>query len=310
MATYLKVQKAIKLITLGDKASKIIGKRLKKACRTRWLSLEASVRAVYEEFETILQTLNTLEKDNDDAAACGLLKRMRTVKFLGTIYILKDILPILADLSRHFQADSLNFSTILPSVNMAKDKLKALVEEATPLEALRADHDSYTNMCAEIKMSQKDIEEVHRLFTNYVNALIKNIDRRFEDSCEILASLSIFDPLSVPKSDEIGFKEYGKHQIEILADHFYQNEDDEVRNIKKDKLLTEWQGMKYHINDVLKQHLPEDIKMGSTRLTATEWLLKQLLHNVSLVNFFPGLVYMHIAEVALSLPVSNACPES
>lgn len=106
MATYLKVQKAIKLITLGDKASKIIGKRLKKACRTRWLGLEASVRAVYEEFETILQTLNTLEKDNDDAAACGLLKRMRTVKFLGTIYILKDILPILADLSRHFQADS------------------------------------------------------------------------------------------------------------------------------------------------------------------------------------------------------------
>ena len=106
----------------------------------------------------------------------------------------------------------------------------------------------------------------------------------------------------------MGFKEYGKHQIEILADHFYQNEDDEVRNIKKDKLLTEWQGMKYHINDVLKQHLPEDIKMGSTHLTATDWLLKQLLHNVSLVNFFPGLVY--IAEVALSLPVSNACPES
>lgn len=104
MATYLKVQKAIKLITLGDKASKIIGKRLKKACRTRWLSLEASVRAVYGEFETILQTRNTLEKDNDDAAACGLLKT--TVKFLGTIYILKDILPILADLSRHFQADS------------------------------------------------------------------------------------------------------------------------------------------------------------------------------------------------------------
>lgn len=110
---------------------------------------------------------------------------------------------------------------------MAKDKVKALVEEDTPLEALRADIDSYTNMCAEIKMSQKDIEEVHRLFTNYVNALIKNIDRRFEDSCEILASLLIFDSLSVPKSDEIGFKEYGKHQIEILADHFYQNEDDE-----------------------------------------------------------------------------------
>lgn len=61
----------------------------------------------------------------------------------------------------------------------------------------------------------------------------------------------------------------GNTNIEILADHFYQDEDDEARNNKKDKLLTEWQGMKYHINDVLRQHLPEDIKMGSTRLTAT-----------------------------------------
>ncbi|VDI37058.1 Hypothetical predicted protein [Mytilus galloprovincialis] len=73
MAIYLKTQKELKNITMGDKAQKVVSKRLKKACRTRWLSLESSVKAVFSEYEVILHTLSKLEKD--DAAACGLLKK-------------------------------------------------------------------------------------------------------------------------------------------------------------------------------------------------------------------------------------------
>ena len=111
MAVFLKTQVELKKINLGEKASKIVTKRLKKACRTRWLSLEASVRAVHGDYETLLQTLSMLDKSGD-AAATGLLKRMKSIKFLGAIYMLKDILPVLTDLSKHFQKDSLNFSTI------------------------------------------------------------------------------------------------------------------------------------------------------------------------------------------------------
>ena len=304
MAIYLKTQKELKNITMGDKAQKVVSKRLKKACRTRWLSLESSVKAVFSEYEVILHTLSKLEKD--DAAACGLLKKMKGLKFLGAIYILNDILPILADLSRLFQKDSLNFSVICPAINMTKDKLKQLIEEDKPIESLRNDIDSFTNMCAEINLTKKDSDELTSLFKKYVDALIKNIDRRFEDCGEVLSSFAIFDPTLLPKTDETGFKEYGEDSIKVLGEHFYQD-DEEKKNQKAEKLLTEWQGLKYQINDNLKKIMPQDVKDGKSKITATEWLLNQLVRNKSFCNFYPSIVF--IAEVALALPVSNAWPE-
>lgn len=305
MAVFLDIQEKMKKIKMGSKARKLVGKRLKKACRTRWLSLEASVKAVFEEYEILLHTLSSLEKN--DAAACGLLKKLKTLKFLGVIYILRDILPILADLSRHFQRDSLNFSAISPLVQLAKDKLRSLLDGNKPIESLRSDIDSLTNMCTEITMSKKDSDELSSLFKNYVNALIVNIERRFEDSSAVVSSLSVFDPSMVPKSEDLGFKEYGQEQIRTLGHHFYQEKPEDEMNQQVEKLLTEWQGMKYHINDYLKKSMPESVKDRTAKVTQTEWLLTQLLRNENLVCFFPGLVYL--AEVALSLPVSNAWPE-
>ena len=121
MAAYLKMQTTLKTINLSQNATKTVSRRLKKACRTRWLSFDSAVKAVRLDYESIMQTL--LQLDENDATAHGLLKRMKTLKFLGTIYILNEILPILSDLSRPFQQDSLNFSAILPAVNLCKSKL-------------------------------------------------------------------------------------------------------------------------------------------------------------------------------------------
>ena len=55
-------------------------KILKTACKTRWLSFDASVQAVFEEYIPIVQILNKLEAD---ATACGLLKKMNSVVFVG-----------------------------------------------------------------------------------------------------------------------------------------------------------------------------------------------------------------------------------
>ncbi|KAG1652269.1 hypothetical protein GQR58_026434 [Nymphon striatum] len=65
--------------------------------------------------------------------------------------------------------------------------------------------------------------------------------------------------------------------------------------------------IKYHINENIKQNMPESVKDGTAKVTPTEWMLNQMLKNVNLASFFPGLVY--IAEVAITLPVSNAWPE-
>lgn len=95
--------------------------------------------------------------------------------------------------------------------------------------------------------------------------------------------------------------------VNILAKHFFQIETEEVQKLKTEKLLAEWSHMKYHVNDNIKM-IPSEVKSGSSKTTTTEWFLLHLLNNKSsFVTFFPHLLY--IAEVVVSLPVSNAWPE-
>ena len=70
-----------------------MARKMKKACRTRWLSLDNSVSSVYEDIEPLLKTVNNF---NTDPIAIGLLKKTKNTKFIGAIYILKWVLLIAA----------------------------------------------------------------------------------------------------------------------------------------------------------------------------------------------------------------------
>ncbi|XP_060575685.1 zinc finger protein 862-like isoform X2 [Ruditapes philippinarum] len=295
MAAYIKMQTVLKSIYLDKQGTKTVTRRLKKACRTRWLSLDASVTAVKKDFEPILQTLAMIQETQ--ATAHGLLRKMKNLKFYGTIYVLSDILPILSELSRHFQKGSLNFAAILPALSLCKMKLKELKETNSPLQNLSQDIDSFTEMSSEIKFNQKEAKELENLLHRYIDTLIINLEKRFSENSAILEALSIFDPTTVPKSTEPGFKNYGVNHVTVLADHFFT----EARD--KDKLQTQWAGFKFHICDILLPGMPEDLG----KMTPTEWLLLQLLRSSGLRHFNPQLVYL--AEVAASLPVTNAWPE-
>ena len=73
---FMKVQTELKDDALTERAKKIVGKKIRKACRTRWLSLEQSVDSVFETYAALLHTFQELKKD---ALAVGLLKKMKTV---------------------------------------------------------------------------------------------------------------------------------------------------------------------------------------------------------------------------------------
>lgn len=88
-------------------------KKKKKACKTRWLSFDKAVNVVKANYEGILLTLQELDESNDVTAG-GFLKKMKTIKFIGVIYILSDILPVLSQLSKAFQKGTINFSQINP----------------------------------------------------------------------------------------------------------------------------------------------------------------------------------------------------
>ena len=207
LAAYLKVQQEMKQITLGEKANKRISKRLKKACKTRWLSFDNAIAAVCSDLPSILQTLRQLK---EDPSCYGLLKKFAKVKKIGTIYILREVLPVLhvSDLSRVFQQGTINFAHIKPSITICKKKLLALVESKSPVKKLQNDlAEGGTLAGTEIKIANKDIEYLENLLKNYVNGLVKNITKRFKDATPVLTAMQVFDKTAMPQKESNDFIE-------------------------------------------------------------------------------------------------------
>lgn len=108
----------------------------------------------------------------------------------------------------------------------------------------------------------------------------------------------------------MGFKDYGVKDVQILAEHFFQGEPEEKKNEKKEEHLSEWQKLKYNFLQMREDIPPEIARPTNNMLTksSTEWLLKRMLSTRSIYqHLFPEMLC--IAEVCLSLPVSNAWSE-
>lgn len=302
-AHFAKIQLNLKDIHLKEEASeKVVVKKLQKACQTRWLSFDKSIQAVHQQYEAILQTLNLLDKELNNATASGLLRKIHTPKFLGAVYILKEVLPILTKLSTAFQKDTLNFSMMAPMVSLTKEKLSDVGSK--PLENLKRDMQSFKEMSAELNLTDHQAREIETMGEKYTAALINNLDRRFSDSSDILSAFSVFNPMAVPKATDAAFKIYGEDAISTLAKHYYGNVDTpESKQVKTDKLLSEWGHMKHMIDGDLRHKAS-----SQSEETPTSWFLAYLLRQkASLQSFFPEL--LHLAEIAACLPISNAWPE-
>ena len=100
MATYLKVQQDIKALDLSQKGKRIITKMLKKACKTRWLSFDSAVEAIYDELEAVMKALTILESD---ATAVGLLKKFKS-KVCGLPLYSKACSPLLGKIKQSIPA--------------------------------------------------------------------------------------------------------------------------------------------------------------------------------------------------------------
>lgn len=105
---------SLKFLVLSEKNKKVVAKKIKKACQTRWLSFDATW-SIHDDFVAVLQTLRQLK--DIDAVAAGLLSKIASSKFIGTIYILREVLPVLSSLSKNFQRGHVNFSHIQLLVN-------------------------------------------------------------------------------------------------------------------------------------------------------------------------------------------------
>ena len=83
----------------------------------------------------------------------------------------------------------------------------------------------------------------------------------FSDSSLVLAAFSIFDPTTMPLSGEEAFKTYGSNHVDVLASHFFPDDN------RGEKLKTHWLGINSHIEDIVKPNMPPEVKAGTDSYT-------------------------------------------
>ena len=66
---------------------------------------------------------------------------------VGSHYILKMILPILTTISKCFQAGVVSFAKIVPTLQYAKEQLKQIATNETPIAVLKQAHFIYMFYC-------------------------------------------------------------------------------------------------------------------------------------------------------------------
>ncbi|XP_070545983.1 uncharacterized protein [Ptychodera flava] len=299
MSIFLNVQKELKGLTFSDKTETVLLKRLKKACQTRWLSFGASVDSACENYVCILMALKKLEAD---PTAQGLLMKINNCKFLGALYILREILPSLCMLSKSFQRGNVDFSHIKPRIEYTKDKLQQVVETKTPITKLRQELERDVESMSEMNLTPHITQQLESLLVKYVNKLVENIDNRFEQSLPILTSFTVFDPAKIPAQSHPAFKTYGDNHIDAIGSHYFQALEAVEQDAKKCQLLSEWRSFKYHLLD----WKPECVALAkaSKSLTATDLAIVKL---VKIQEIYPLLSW--IGEICITIPMSNAWPE-
>ena len=277
------------------KTRRKVTRKIKKVCRTRWLSLEKAVKSLHQDYAAVPTTLKALDDEQHDAAAKGLFMRLNIFKFIAIIYILNRIIPILDLVSKSFQKGSVTFSHIAPNLAYAKAKL---IEEAVSHKAIRdAVQDlkpdgRLTVQGIEVSVTECGLVEVDNLLHRYAAALTQHLDERFQESLPLFSLFSIFDPSLLPAVDSPEFSEYGKDEISEIGKIY-------VSPQRIPEVVEEFELFKFHM---AKFKILEPSKLVDE--TQTEVVLKKLVHMKLL---FPFLSLF--AEAILSLPISNAWPE-
>lgn len=158
-------------MTLSDSTKKLLTRTMKRACQTRWLSFNNVVQSLHQEIVAVVQTLNMF---SGEATSYGLMKKISTLEFIGTLYILQRVLPILSDMSKLFQKGNVNFSMICPGLERTKHRLRSLSKEEF-FDSLRKDLSPDGRLgTLEITVNEFIMNHLMVTMSKYVDAVCRN----------------------------------------------------------------------------------------------------------------------------------------
>ncbi|XP_077983963.1 zinc finger protein 862-like [Glandiceps talaboti] len=261
-------------------------KKFVRPAATRWTSHERANDAIYHGYKVLLQTLYyfTEEARIRDATAAGLYSFCRQYMFIGIVYILQTVLPIIGRLARLWQKDILIFSEVKPYTRTAIDKLSELKRTCEPLNQLRAEFEGGRFSDGQVQFTHKNEEGLDIFYDKLLTELCSNLEARLS-LMPLLEAFELFDPCRFPGVDD---KQYGKDDISLLCQQFA---------IDEEKTQDEWCNFRYKF----------DSPPMSTLSTAGDVCQVIMKQRNAIEDEYPNLC--KLAELALLVPMSNAWPE-
>ncbi|XP_078263102.1 uncharacterized protein LOC144597504 [Rhinoraja longicauda] len=275
----------------------VLLRRLRRTCRRRRQSLEASVEGAYEDLPALLRALRA--QGGVEAAACGLWAQLSAPRAVGGLYILREAVAAMDGLTgalcraRGLQAP--------PDAELrtALQRLREAAESGAPLGRLWADLEpgGRLSACGLPTLDARGQAELRALLEAYTAGLAAELRRHFiEAGASPLAALAVFNPLLVPEPGSPEAAAHGQSQVAALASRFYPREPG-----AEARLQAEWARLQPELRAWCSV-LPASA-LAEPGASAVEWSLRRLLRLPS----YPGLA--DVAEAALAAPVGPAWDE-
>ena len=161
------------------------------------------------------------------------------------LYLLKNILPSLTELSKTFQTGNLNFSIMSPAINRCKSKILEVAKDYRVIQQLI---DDLIGRLKEFNIILKESEEIRitNMVEKYAKSMCNIIEARFpQTTCKILESFGIFDIELMPMSTSPSFCVYGRNEISFLVEQFFPEKSVAI-------IMTEWEEFKLELIDIAK----------------------------------------------------------
>ena len=185
----------------------------------------------FREYKSLFYTLKEIQNSNvSGSTTSGLLKKISYYEFLGTLYLLKNILPSLTGLSKTFHTGGLNFFRISLAINRCKSKIFEVAKYYRVIQQLK---DDLNRRLKEVNIILKESQEIH--ITNLVEKYVQNQNRcarllkqGFLREHAKFLSFGIFDIASLRMSSSPSFCVCGINEISFSAEHFFPEKSVEI----------------------------------------------------------------------------------
>lgn len=259
---------------------------------TRWLSQEKAISNLQRNLPAVLATLAEEADLKKDPVARGLYTYCATYRFVAAIHLQADILPYLAQLSKLFQKENINFMAIKNHVPVTIEtlrKIKAAGERQPEGSFLAQVEEKVTSLNINAEEERRSRGTDHSITTlwerfqtqvmdPYIDGLIQHLELRFQQ-LGILGAFSSLGPQG-PQADE----SQTVSDLQLLAKQFPP--------ISETALLQEWQSYKVlTTTGILKNKSQLEIM---TAMASGYDELHLLYPNLSLLS-----------AIALTIPVSS-----